>query len=214
MASDLTFLLFQAGTGDSDAFDEFVRLTQHDLQRFTRSFVGLDEAADVAQETFLRAWRSAPTFTGSANGKTWLFGVARNVVADHQRRHARRNRIRRFLSFSSVSSPEHSISAAGAARTTTLDPAERHRFDEYSALCALVDQLEPERKEAFVLTQIVGLTYAEVADICAVPVGTIRSRVARARASLATAYQRAGVQNDNEAGADNSSKPPSNQRAL
>jgi RNA polymerase sigma-70 factor (ECF subfamily) len=49
---------------------------------------------------------------------------------------------------------------------------------------ALVAALEPERREAFVLTQVVGLSYAEAADVCACPVGTIRSRVARARADL------------------------------
>ncbi len=49
---------------------------------------------------------------------------------------------------------------------------------------ALVAGLEPERREAFVLTQVVGLSYAEAADVCSCPVGTIRSRVARARADL------------------------------
>jgi RNA polymerase sigma-70 factor (ECF subfamily) len=52
---------------------------------------------------------------------------------------------------------------------------------------ALVAALEPERREAFVLTQVVGLSYAEAAEVCACPVGTIRSRVARARADLVAA---------------------------
>jgi RNA polymerase sigma-70 factor (ECF subfamily) len=52
---------------------------------------------------------------------------------------------------------------------------------------ALIAGLEPERREAFVLTQVVGLSYAEAADVCSCPVGTIRSRVARARADLVDA---------------------------
>lgn len=191
MSSDITYLLLQAAAGDLDAFDAIVRETQRDVGRFIQSLLGRsssDEAADVAQDTFLRAWRSAPTFTGSSSGRTWLFGVARNVVADHQRRHARRNRIRKFVSFS-ARNDESSNQSPDLANGRDFDPADGNRFDEHYALQGLVDQLEPERKEAFVLTQIVGLSYAEVAEICHVPLGTIRSRVARARESLAAAYQ-------------------------
>jgi RNA polymerase sigma-70 factor, ECF subfamily len=191
MSSDITYLLLQAGAGDLDAFDDIVRETQHDVGRFIQSLLGRsssDEAVDVAQETFLRAWRSAPTFTASSSGRTWLFGVAHNVVADHQRRHARRNRIRKFVSFSARGA-ESSNQSADVANGRDFDPADGHRFDEHYALQGLVDQLDPQRKEAFVLTQIVGLSYTEVAEICHVPVGTIRSRVARARESLAAAYR-------------------------
>jgi RNA polymerase sigma-70 factor (ECF subfamily) len=61
----------------------------------------------------------------------------------------------------------------------------------------LVAALEPERREAFVLTQVVGLSYAEAADVCSCPVGTIRSRVARARADLVSAL---GGQSRSETG--------------
>lgn len=185
--TDLTHLLLQSGTGDIDAFDELVRQTQHDVHRFCQSLVGANEASDIAQETFLRAWRSAATFTGSASGRTWLFGVARNVAADHRRRFARRNRIRSFLNFSSAASSNKEPDTA-FSEPITVDPGQRHRFDEYGALHELVEMLEPDRKEAFVLTQLIGFSYAEVAEICSVPVGTIRSRVARARESLAVAY--------------------------
>jgi RNA polymerase sigma-70 factor, ECF subfamily len=182
---DITYLLLQAGQGNADAFDEVVRQTQHEVLRFAQSLIGPNEAGDVAQDTFLRAWRSAPTFTGSASGRTWLFGVARNVVADHQRRHARRTRIRKFVSFSSQG--KHRLNTVDL-NATEVEPSDNHRFEEYSALQVLVDLLEPERKEAFVLTQILGLSYAEVAEICGVPIGTIRSRVARARGALVMAY--------------------------
>jgi RNA polymerase sigma-70 factor, ECF subfamily len=186
---DLTHLLLQAGLGDVEAFDDLVRQTQTDVHRFCQSLVGFNEASDVAQETFVRAWRSAHTFTGSANGRTWLFGVARNVAADHRRRFARRARIRSFLSLSST--PIDSAQSAAHGKTSYLELADRHRFDEYAALNELVDKLEPDRREAFVLTQVIGFSYAEVAAICAVPVGTIRSRVARARESLAIGYSAA-----------------------
>jgi RNA polymerase sigma-70 factor, ECF subfamily len=213
VASDTTFLLLQAGTGNVHAFDDFVRETQHDLQRFVRSFVGPDEAADVAQEAFIRAWRSAPSFTGSSNGKTWLFGVARNVVADHQRRHARRNRIRRFVSLTSNGDYDReNLSArvsSGFSRGEVGGPATQQSFEEYAALSELVDRLEPARREAFVLTQIVGFSYAEAAEVCGVPVGTIRSRVARAREFLAAAYQHGDGNLDSEINAGLNAQAPS-----
>jgi RNA polymerase sigma-70 factor, ECF subfamily len=187
VSADPTYLLLEAGRGNSEAFDELVRQTQHDMQRFCQTLVGSNDANDVAQETFLRAWRSAASFAGSSNGRTWLFGVARNVAADHRRRFARRNRMRNFLSFTAVAANKI-VSNTSRSETIAFDPADRHRFEEYAALNELVENLEPDRKEAFVLTQILGMSYAEVAEICAVPVGTIRSRVARARASLAVAY--------------------------
>jgi RNA polymerase sigma-70 factor, ECF subfamily len=200
MSSDITYLLLQAGKGDLDAFDEVVRQTQHDVARFIQSLNGRIGAqdvagtADIAQETFLRAWRSAPNFNGSSSGRTWLFGVARNVAADHRRRHARRDRIRKFVSLSGRMEDQSKGKANGAAHAgtyATADPDDGTRFDEHYALNALVDQLDPDRKEAFVLTQMVGLSYTEVAEICEVPIGTIRSRVARAREELSSAYRAA-----------------------
>ncbi len=204
MQADITYLLLQATSGDLEAFDELVRQTQHDVQRFITSLIGPTglggsvgtEATDLTQESFIRAWRSAQTFTGAASGRTWLFGVARNVVADHARRQARRGRIRRFVSLS-ANKAHNSTDYSERAGVPNPDPADSNRFDENHALNQLVDQLEPERKEAFVLTQMVGLSYAEVAEICGVPLGTVRSRVARARESLADAYRNA--ENDRQA---------------
>lgn len=82
--------------------------------------------------------------------------------------------------------------AAAADAATQADPADAGRASndpaESVALRAMLDLLDHERREAFVLTQLVGLSYAEAADVCSCPVGTIRSRVARARADLVDAF--------------------------
>ncbi|MBB2947846.1 RNA polymerase sigma factor (sigma-70 family) [Actinoplanes lutulentus] len=67
------------------------------------------------------------------------------------------------------------------------DPHSRPRFEEQQALTDLLAGLSDERREAFVVTQVLGLSYAEAAEVCECPVGTIRSRVARAREDLVTA---------------------------
>ena len=98
----------------------------------------------------------------------WLLSVARRVVADHIR--SLRSRPR---------------SHDGADIRDQAEPG----FAEDVVLNELISALDPERRTAFVLTQLLGLSYAEAAEVCGCPIGTIRSRVARAREDLATAIQ-------------------------
>jgi RNA polymerase sigma-70 factor, ECF subfamily len=157
---ELTRLLLDAGGGDRLALSSFVRRTQADVWRFCAHLVDPGAADDLTQEVYLRTIRSIPRFRGDASAKTWLFAIARNTAADEIRRRRRRRRL--------------------------PDPEPRNVPDdaELIALRDLIDTLDPDRREAFVLTQVVGLAYADAASICGVPVGTIRSRVARARADL------------------------------
>jgi RNA polymerase sigma-70 factor, ECF subfamily len=174
--SDITHLLLRARSGDQTAFADVVNSLQTDVQRFCAGCVNWTEAADLAQETFLRAWKSLDTFRGESNGRAWLFGVARNVVADHVRRSARRGSIRKF----------HAIpDETGAGLVEQTDAT------EHFALLALIGSLPDEQRQAFVLTQLVGLSYEEAAESMSVAVGTIRSRVARARAHLIGALAQA-----------------------
>jgi RNA polymerase sigma-70 factor, ECF subfamily len=157
---ELTRLLQAAADGDRLALSSFVRQTQQDVWRFCAHLVDPAAADDLTQEVYLRAMRSVPRFRGDASARTWLFSVARNTAADELRRRRRRRRL---------PDPEP---------TETPDDA------ELIALRQLVGELDPDRREAFVLTQVVGLSYVEAAEISEVPVGTIRSRVARARIDL------------------------------
>ena len=111
----------------------------------------------------MRAYRALPRFRGEASGRTWLLSIARCAAADATRRRIRERRRDRH------------------AQTVAVDaPAS----DGAHALQALIDGLDAERREAFVLTQLVGCSYAEAAEICGVKIGTIRSRVGRARDEL------------------------------
>lgn len=160
---DLTHSLLAAGDGDELALSAFVHATQADVWRFCASLVDPESADDLTQEVYLRALRSVGTFRGDASARTWLFAVARHVCADEIRRRRRRRDRRRHVADHPTEQPD----ATGAVE-----------------LSALVRSLDPDRRAAFVLTQVIGLSYAEAAQACAVPVGTIRSRVARAREDL------------------------------
>ncbi|WP_433118344.1 sigma-70 family RNA polymerase sigma factor [Micromonospora sp. CA-246542] len=158
-----------ARDGDPTAQAVFVRLTQAEVWRFTAALVGPDSADDLAQETYLRAFKALPAFEGRSSARTWLLGIARRACADHLRTVIRRRRLDERLVANAHTDRPHP------------DHAGQLGADD------LVRRLSPERRAAFVLTQLLGLSYAEAAAVEGVPVGTIRSRVARARDELVAA---------------------------
>ena len=144
-----------------------IRGSQGEVWRLAAHLVGPDAADDVTQDTFVRAWRSLPGYRAEASARTWLLVIARRACADAVRARTRRRRLAARLLDRAVTGDERTDDVAGA-----------------HALGALVAGLEPDRREALVLTQVLGCSYAEAAEVCGVPVGTIRSRIARAREDL------------------------------
>ncbi|ROP28845.1 sigma-70 family RNA polymerase sigma factor [Couchioplanes caeruleus] len=173
MTDSLSALAYAGARGDHDALSDLIRATQQDVSRFLARLSAPGDIADLTQETYLRAIRALPDFAGRSSVRTWLFAIARRVAADHVRTAVRRPRLTVL--------PEWRQAA------DTAGPHARHRFDEYHALTDLLARLDPDRREAFQLTQVAGLSYAEAADACGCPIGTIRSRVARAREDLISA---------------------------
>lgn len=172
-----------AKAGDRAAAAEFVRATQDGVFRFLAHLVDFREAEDLRQETYLRAMRSLPRFSARSSARTWLLAIARRVAADHVRAAVRRPRT------AAVADWQQAAELASAGHGP--------RFDEELVLTRLLAGLTAERREAFVATQVLGLSYVEAAQVCDCPVGTIRSRVARARADLVAAVQAdTGVQSD------------------
>ncbi|WP_067496711.1 sigma-70 family RNA polymerase sigma factor [Actinoplanes sp. TFC3] len=170
-ASDpLTALALRARSGDGAAQAALVRGTQAEVWRFTAALVDPGAADDLTQETFLRAFRALPSFEARAGVRTWLLGIARRTCADHLRAVVRRRK----------------LDAALAAQVWTDRPQQPDPAHRLGA-ADLLGRLTEERRTAFVLTQVLGLSYAEAAEVEEVPVGTIRSRVARARDELVTA---------------------------
>lgn len=159
-----------AGAGDRIALTAFIRATQRDVYRFLAHLNGPHGAEDLAQETYLRALRSLPRFAGRSSARTWLLAIARRVAADQVRAARTRPRTVATEDWDAVLHSRSDPSQAG--------------LDEQIALRELLAGLDPDRRDAFVLTQVLDLSYAQAAEICGCPVGTIRSRVARAREDL------------------------------
>jgi RNA polymerase sigma-70 factor (ECF subfamily) len=148
------------------ALEAFVHATQDEVWRLCAHLGDRDRADDLTQETYVCVLRSLPLFRGDAPVRSWLFTIVRRVVADDISARQRRRRHHFDVGTDDVpapASPDHQGSV-------TLEH--------------LLHAIDPDRRAAFVLTQVLGYSYAEAAETCDVPVGTIRSRVSRARESL------------------------------
>jgi RNA polymerase sigma-70 factor (ECF subfamily) len=172
-ADELTELAIAAGRGDRSALERFVRASQRDVWRLVAHLAGVGLADDLTQETYLRALPSLRSFAGRSTARTWLMSIARRVVVDHIRTVTARPRTTGAVDWTQ------------AADRLQVDSRENEAgFEDVVEVNLLLAGLLPERKEALVLTQVLGMSYVEAATVCGVPVGTIRSRVARARQDL------------------------------
>ncbi|NDK22996.1 sigma-70 family RNA polymerase sigma factor [Streptomyces sp. TR1341] len=157
--------------GDPDAADHFVRALHADVLRYVTYLSGDPQTAhDLTQDTFARAFGSLHRYEGRASARTWLLSIARRAVADSLRRAAVRPRIADTVDWQTA--------------VEGTQPRGLPGFDDGIALLDLLETLPDERREAFLLTQVVGLSYEEAAGFTGCPIGTVRSRVSRARATL------------------------------
>jgi RNA polymerase sigma-70 factor (ECF subfamily) len=166
---DLTTLAVAARRGDPQAMREFIRASQQEVWSLCAHLVDAQSADDLTQETYLKVFRAIKGFRRESSARTWLLSIVRRTCMDELRSRVRRRR--------------RDAQLVDLHRETALaaDVAEQVEVQ------ALLSHLDPDRRTAFVLTQLLGLSYMEAAEICDCPVGTIRSRVARARADLVEA---------------------------
>jgi RNA polymerase sigma-70 factor (ECF subfamily) len=171
--AEITRWALLAGRGDRPALEQFLRSTQPFVWRFVAGLSDTQSADDLSQETYLRALRGLPRFKGDSSARTWLLTIARRTVADHIRALQAR--------------PRRATLADWEAAAERAEPSRAERIDEQVVLDQLVQALDADRRAAFVLTQTLGMSYVDAAQVCGCPVGTIRSRVARAREDLLAA---------------------------
>jgi RNA polymerase sigma-70 factor, ECF subfamily len=167
-ARDDAALLAAARDGDLDAFETLVRAYTGVVYAHAVRFFGDQTAAeDVAQEVWIKVYRSLSTFDERARFSTWLYRVTRNTCLDAVRAGKRRPVPTDFAD---------TISAPGdLADDVTLT----------AAVESAMRTLMPEDREAFSAVALFGLSYAEAAEQLGVPAGTVKSRVFRARRTLA-----------------------------
>ncbi len=166
----VTDLALKAGRGDRAALTEFIHATQDDVWRLIAHLGGPEIADDLTQETYLRVMSALPRFAARSSARTWLLSLARRVWVDNIRHDMARPR---------KSATQYEDATAGASTGESSAT-----WSEWIDARALIDALPEDRREALILTQVLGYTYEEAAKISGVRVGTIRSRVARARKDL------------------------------
>ena len=147
---------------DPSSAEEFLRTVQAEVWRLCSALVGPDHADDVAQDSLIRILRALPEFRAESSARTWALRITRYTCADWILRQQRQRRL---------------VNKIIDLRPSVGESSESGRIE----LNALIQALVEEQRDAFVLTQVLGLSYAEAADVCGCEVGTIRSRVYRAR---------------------------------
>ena len=171
-------LVDAAAGGSREAFDELVRRYQTPVLNLTRVLTaGSADAEDLAQDVFVRAWRSLSGFRGESSFRTWLYRVAINVVQSHRGRTSRLRRLFRSAP-SSADEPDDGIESA-------RDP---HDLEQGFLLRDAIDKalatLPEELRLAVTLRDVQGLDYRAIAEITGTPIGTVESRIFRARQRL------------------------------
>ena len=157
----------RARGGDLGAFEELVRGHQADVYRLALHLVrDVQTAEDVTQEAFVRAYRSLRRFRGGSKFSTWLFRITRNCAVDAIRKRERRRTYE---------------SAALERERGIEEPSLRVALDE------ALDALEPDLREPFLLIEVLGLSYLEASGVLGIAVGTVKSRMHRARRELMAA---------------------------
>jgi RNA polymerase sigma-70 factor (ECF subfamily) len=154
----------QARAGDVSAFEELVRLYQAEVFRFAWNLTrDRTLAEDVTQDTFLRAFRFIRGYRGAQRFGSWLFAIARNCSMDALRKRG------------TVAAHD------GRDARVTPDASTRAELD------AALEAVSAEHRDAFLLVEVFGLSYQEAADVLGVAVGTVKSRMFRARRALCAA---------------------------
>jgi len=174
---DLAFIR-AAAAGDADAFEVLVRRYDRRIVSLCGTLVGPEDAEDVAQEVFVRVYRALPSFRGASAFRTWLYRIAVNVGRSYRAYWWRRASV---------------WADSGADETSAFDPEDPADFETTwltrDAVERALETLPLNLRVAVVLRDLHGLEYREISETTGVPIGTVESRIFRARRRLRRALE-------------------------
>jgi RNA polymerase sigma-70 factor (ECF subfamily) len=172
---DVPALVSRAQEGDVAAFERLMAMYQPKVFGFALAFAASrDEARDLAQEALIKVYRSIGSFRFQSSLSTWLYSIVRNVFLDHHKSRASRDRALE----TSIDDEAHHLAEAAHAEDRLL------RQDERKALWSALRRVPAAYRQVVVLFDVQGLSYDEIAQALACPVGTVKSRLKRGRDAL------------------------------
>ena len=173
-------LVEKAKRGDQEAFAQLVLDNQNRVYSLALRLSGdREEAADLAQEAFVKAWQGLSAFQGESSFSTWVYRLTTNVCIDHLRKKKRREAVEPSVSLDDENNSWAEPSTWEQDPQRLLEQSERGK-----ALARAIDQLPDWQREALVLRELSGLSYQEIGEALDIDLGTVKSRIARARLNL------------------------------
>ncbi len=170
----------KAKAGDQSAFEQLVIENQNKVYSLALRLVNdREEAADLAQEAFVKAWQGLSSFQGESSFATWVYRLTTNVCIDHLRKKKRRKGVEPSVSLNDEESGWAEPADWESDPQLLLERSERGK-----ALARALARLPDWQRRTLVLRELSGLSYQEIGDALDIDLGTVKSRIARARLSL------------------------------
>ena len=170
----------KAKAGDQSAFEQLVIENQNKVYSLALRLVNdREEAADLAQEAFVKAWQGLSSFQGESSFATWVYRLTTNVCIDHLRKKKRREGVEPSVSLNDEESGWAEPADRESDPQLLLERSERGK-----ALARALAKLPDWQRRTLVLRELSGLSYQEIGDALDIDLGTVKSRIARARLSL------------------------------
>ena len=181
-------LIHKAAEGDAHAFEALLLAYQKQVYNLALRMTGNpDDAMDLSQEAFIKAWRGLSSYRFDSAFSTWLYRLTSNVCIDFLRKQKKQKTVP--LQYMDEASEERELSIPDPGLSTEEQVMAQM---EHERVAAAMEQLEPEYREALTLRVVNGLSYTEIAAILNIKEGTVKSRIARAREKMRLIMQKGG----------------------
>ena len=180
-------LVNRAAAGDEGAFEKLVIENERLIYNVALKITGNpDDAEDVAQEAFIKAYRNLGSFRGESRFSGWLYRLCYNAAMDH----IRKNRDPNLRSLTNDDGSDAELDVADPAPTPeeSADRKETQRIVREA-----VAMLDDDKREILIMREFSGMSYTAIADALGIEEGTVKSRISRARASLAEILRQSGT---------------------
>lgn len=172
-------LVLRVQKGDKRAFDLLVLKHQHKIMSLVSRYVDMGEVPDVTQEAFIKAYKALKNFRGDSQFYTWLYRIAVNTAKNYLVTQGRRPPAQDI----DVNDAEH-YSVAGALKDIETPEGIIARDQLKKVVFDAIEQLPDELRTAIRLRELEGMSYEEIGEVMDCPIGTVRSRIFRARESI------------------------------